>query len=68
MIAALVMIVVIQCLAVRDRKKNTRGEELEEAVVQTTTDDGGKGSDSKMLRAQVESGMEIEQDDDGRKL
>lgn len=62
------VIVVIQCLAVRDRRKAIRSGELEEGMVQTTSDEEGSELDSKASRIRVESCGEIGEIDDGKKL
>jgi hypothetical protein len=44
------IIVVIQCLAVRDRRRAIKRGEFEEGVVQTTTDESGSDLESKVQR------------------
>jgi hypothetical protein len=57
-IAALLVIVVIQCLAVRERRRGAKKVGLEEGVVQTSvtgteSEESGSDIDSKLPRIQV---------------
>lgn len=58
------MIVVIQCLAMRERRRGAKMGELEEGVVQTTEagteqDESGSDVDLKLPQVQVGNGAEI---------
>lgn len=65
-IAALCVIVVIQCLAVRDCRKAIKKGELEEGVVQTPKDEPGSEMDSKVPQVKVKTSAEIGGDDGER--
>ena len=67
MIAALCVIVAIQCLGMRERRSDIKRGELEEGVVQTTEagtwqDESGSDVDSKLSQIQVERRGDLERD------
>jgi len=64
-IAALLVIVVIQRLAVRERRQKARTGQLEEGVVEMT--ESGGDSDSKVPQVRVRSSGEIGVDIGGKK-
>ena len=64
MIAALCVIVVIQCLAMRERRHGVKRGELEDGVVRTTEagteqDESGSDVDSKLPQVQVGNSVKI---------
>ena len=63
MIAALLVIAVIQCLAMRDKRRAEKTGELEEGIVQTTSDEVS-GLDSKGPRVTAGSVEEVGLDDE----
>jgi hypothetical protein len=67
-IAALIMILVIQWLAVRDSRNAVKSRELEEGAVQTTSNKEGSKLDSKRLGVSITSGEEIGEGERGRKF
>lgn len=63
MIAALLVVVVIQLLAVRERRRKVKRGELEEGVVESNESCGE--FDSKVPQVQVRKSSEFEGDGDG---
>lgn len=58
MIAALVVIIIAQGLAVRERRRKTRDSQIEEPALETV-DESGSDVDHKGPESRVKTGLEI---------